>query len=230
MTEIQSIPTNPLFKDLTGKSIGLLTVLYYCGIRPKPCGQPNHLWMVKCECGNTKIMTGGNLKGTGIVSCGCYKTKKLNTFNHSHGMSRTPTWNSWSMMIQRCTDENFIEYHRYGGRGIAVCDRWKDFCNFLADMGTRPAGTSIDRFPNNNGNYEPGNCRWATSKQQGRNKRTSRLISHNGKTKTLMEWSEETGISCGRISQRIKTGWTIAEALSITPVIGRNQTSHLSSR
>ncbi|MGY8988455.1 MAG: hypothetical protein ACKVG7_07840, partial [Flavobacteriales bacterium] len=107
-------------------------------------------------------------------------------------------------------------YDGYGGRGISVCDRWRDsFENFLADMGERPSNEhSIDR-KDNDGNYEPDNCRWATKKEQGRNRRSNRILTFNNKTQTLIEWSEELGISSAVIRQRIKaSGWSIEEALT----------------
>jgi len=120
------------------------------------------------------------------------------------------------MMIQRCTNPDFPEYEHYGGRGITVCERWHDFANFLADMGERPSSKySIDRFPDNNGNYEAENCRWATSREQGRNKRTNRIIEAFGRKQLLCEWAEETGLSPTLITARMgRLGWSIERALS----------------
>ncbi len=120
-------------------------------------------------------------------------------------------------MLTRCRNEAASDFARYGRRGVAVCDRWRLFDNFVADMGERPSKAhSIDRI-NNDGNYEPGNCRWATRKEQARNKRTSRLIEVDGVVRTLVEWSEMSGIHRGTISQRIRRGWSIRDAISLEP-------------
>ena len=128
-----------------------------------------------------------------------------------------PTYTTWQSMNQRCNYPAHKSYARYGGRGISVCARWADFCAFLADMGPRPAGTTLDRFPNADGNYEPGNCRWATSKQQSRNRRSSVWISHGGETLTLVEWAEKTGIKADTIAFRLRAGWPADEALTRRP-------------
>lgn len=102
----------------------------------------------------------------------CQKKTSKKQHGHSLGKKASPTYNSWKNMKSRCLNPNAYGYYRYGGRGIKVCDRWLDFRNFLADMGPRPEGTTIDRYPNNDGNYEPGNCRWATSHEQHLNQIT----------------------------------------------------------
>ena len=119
-------------------------------------------------------------------------------------------------MIDRCGRPSHRFFHHYGGRGISVCDRWKTYDNFLADMGRRPSDKhSLDRI-DNNGNYEPNNCRWATSVTQLRNRRANRMITFNGRTMCIAEWSEETGLSSAAITQRIDgLGWSIENALTI---------------
>lgn len=119
---------------------------------------------------------------------------------------------------QRCRNVDAVSFPDYGGRGITVCDRWLDFVNFLADMGPRPSPKhSIDRFPDNDGNYEPGNCRWATIKEQMNNKRNNHREVHNGVTKTLAEWENCAGISANTLSMRLSRGWSIGRAIE-TPV------------
>jgi hypothetical protein len=133
------------------------------------------------------------------------------------GVSKMPEHRAWLDMIKRCYNPRNSQYKNYGGRGIKVCDRWlSSFQSFLNDIGRRPSAKhSLDRFPNNDGNYEPGNVRWATIKQQLRNKRNNRLISYKGLTKTITEWAEQIGISAQLIQQRLTRGWTVDDALSL---------------
>lgn len=131
-----------------------------------------------------------------------------------HGMSSTRTYRSWVCMIQRCTNPNDGRWIGYGGRGIKVCERWLTFDLFLADMGIRPENTSLDRFPNNNGGYEPGNCRWASTKEQSVNRRNNRFISFNGRTATLSQWAESIGIPRETLLSRLDRGWTLERALA----------------
>jgi len=169
----------------------------------------------KCECGNNFIYNVSHVKAGKCKGCGCV----LNlTSQKTHGMSKSPEWRSWSAMHTRCSNGNIHDYDRYGGRGIQVCSRWKDFANFYQDMGPRPDGHTLDRI-DVNGDYYPENCRWATTKQQGRNKRTNILLTHNGVTKCASAWAEEVGISVITLMSRIqKHKWTIEKALT-TPVI-----------
>lgn len=160
-------------------------------------------WVCICDCGNEKIIIGKNLVKGNTKSCGCLarelKIKKFKT----HGMSRTPTHRTWESMKHRCYNENYYLFKHYGGRGIKVCDRWKNsFENFLEDMGSRPKNKTIDRI-DVNGNYEPGNCRWATPKEQGRNTRFNKRYVFNGKKRTLGEISEITGIKEATLRTRI---------------------------
>lgn len=129
-----------------------------------------------------------------------------------HGMAKTPIYYAWCTMIARCTNPNHEAWANYGGRGITVCDRWRDFAKFYADMGDRPRGMSIDRIDNNLG-YSPENCRWATRAQQSRNRR-GRLVVRIGDTeKTLAEWADESPLALGTIWARLKKGRDPAEAV-----------------
>jgi hypothetical protein len=123
-------------------------------------------------------------------------------FVNRHGLTDTPTHRSWMSMRQRCGNPNDGAWKNYGGRGIAVCMRWSVFENFLADMGLAPEGHEIERI-DVNGNYEPGNCRWATTKEQANNRRTNRLITHRGRTRTLTQWAEELGLKMHTLYRRI---------------------------
>jgi hypothetical protein len=133
------------------------------------------------------------------ASCGCIFKGNRKHGNTLRSGYRSSTYKSWYSMIRRCND-----YDRYGKKGVVVCDRWKDFNNFLADMGERPSPKhTIDRFPDKKGNYEPGNCRWATPKQQARNLTTNLLVVYNGVEKTLVEWCEILNLDYNRMRTRI---------------------------
>lgn len=128
-------------------------------------------------------------------------------------MHRTSTHNSWVQMRARCNSKTHHAYARYGGRGITVCDRWDDFRNFFEDMGERPTGKTLDRI-NNDGNYEPANCRWATRKKQSNNSSSVHPVSYNGKIQSITLWAEELGISRSLIASRLRRGWPIEKALT----------------
>jgi hypothetical protein len=132
-------------------------------------------------------------------------------------MSNTSTHNIWDGMVQRCHNPTAKDFPRYGAKGIAVCDRWRVFENFLADMGIRPAGLSIDRYPNSGGNYEPGNCRWATATEQVRNSTAVRRITVGGRTQCLVDWLREIGLSSTAFQGRVARGWSVERAVTTPP-------------
>jgi hypothetical protein len=134
--------------------------------------------------------------------------------NLTHGYAKTPTWHAWTHMRARCRNKNARDYARYGGRGITVDPRWESFENFLADMGERPDGHSLDRI-DNNGNYAPGNCRWAKEITQQNNKRSNRHLTFDGREQTVAEWARELGIKpVDKLYRRLYRGWSIEQALT----------------
>lgn len=191
----------------SGEIFGRLTVIAKTTERGK---QGYFLYLCKCSCGNTKMAPSYLLRSGQVKSCGCLRKDKPNRF--IHGMSYTREFRIWAEMIKRCSCKTYKSFSYYGGRGITVCQRWKEFKNFFADMGKCPPNFSLDRI-NVNGNYEPSNCRWASWKTQARNRRGNHMITYKGETLCLTEWAEKVGISRGCLKQRLKRGWALDEAL-----------------
>ena len=180
-------------------------------------GNRNTLARCVCNCGTEKTVQLGSLKNGNTLSCGCLKKERLTTHGQGGNGKQSPAYRSWDAMIQRCTNQKDKRYQDYGGRGITVCPEWLDFEAFYRDMGDRPAGTSIDKI-DNNGNYEPDNCRWATGSEQQRNKRNNKFVQYQGKLILLAELADITGIANSTLRNRIfELGWTVEQAAS-TPV------------
>jgi ribosomal protein L19 len=125
-----------------------------------------------------------------------------------------PLYPTWQGMCRRCSDPRHVAYHRYGGRGITVCERWKEnFWAFVADIGDRPAGRTLNRI-DNDGNYEPGNCNWATQKEQSANQSCKRVLTFNGLTLTITQWAQKTGLTAFALRKRIRNGWSVERTLT----------------
>jgi hypothetical protein len=178
-------------------------------------------WSCKCDCGTEKSVAGSSLKSGSSRSCGCYdlELKRLRRGSDNpafkHGATHTATFRIWQGMLVRCRDK---DWKGYGKAGVTVCGRWRtSFAAFLADMGERPDGMSIDRIDSALG-YSPSNCRWATGKEQSRNRPSmNRVVEYAGRRLTIAEWAEVTGISYSAIWQRLKGGWAADRALTVPP-------------
>jgi hypothetical protein len=156
----------PNLLDLKGLHFGRLKVLS----RALNNKQGGAMWLCRCTCGVEKVVRSAELKRGGAVSCGCYMKENNAKLKRTHGMSYTCIYKIWRAMHDRCYNPTTRTYKTHGARGITVCKRWHAFKNFYADMGDKPVGKSLDRI-NNDGNYTPANCRWATPKEQAQNRR-----------------------------------------------------------
>ncbi len=197
------------FLNIIGKRFGGLVA-----IRPVALNKwGKYIWEFKCDCGK-KFTIAPNQKKT--ISCGCLTSELLRQNSTKHGLSKTREYRIWTNMKTRCTNPIHINWETYGGKGIRYCERWEKFENFFSDMGKCPEGMSIER-KDNDGNYEPKNCLWATSKQQGNNKSTNHLLTYNGKTQTMSQWAEELGVKKSTINSRVTMGWS-DERIITTPI------------
>lgn len=208
-------------RNLVARKFGKLTVVEWAG-RSDIGNSPykSDFWICECECKDPNYsplpVQAASLISGNTTSCGCIHRK--------HMMSRHPLYTTWNNMIRRCYDPANRAYHNYGGRGITVCDRWREnFANFYADMGDPPSNEhTLDRINNDLG-YSPENCRWATRKQQTRNTRRNRKITWQGETKSIADWAEDQRLLnlclCAQVlNDRIRLGWSVEEAFT-TPLV-----------
>jgi hypothetical protein len=163
----------------------------------KPLGKWHRWAYWRCQCGTEKWSKLSRLRSGKIKSCGCQSHPKV------HGLSCTPEYRTWAHVVERCTNPSIRSWANYGGRGINICERWRDFRNFYEDMGPKPAPRlTIERI-DNEGNYEPGNCRWATYDEQARNKRNTRYVTIGGERKLLVEVAKGLGLKYGVAAYRL---------------------------
>lgn len=178
-------------------------------------------WAFRCDCGALKNIRAANVRRGLVVSCTCQRKRLLSEQRTKHGKSKSEVYRIWVGIKDRCTNPNDPAYPRYGGRGIKVCERWiNSFENFFEDMGDRPAGQSIERV-DNDGDYDPSNCVWASRTVQNRNKSTNRLIAHAGAVRCLNDWAAITGINRDTLRSRLDKGWSAADALSVPVDAGK---------
>lgn len=205
------------FTDLSGRTFGRLTALSYAG---------KSRWLCACSCGGETLVRADHLKSGNVVSCGCYSrevasktARELGLKNKTHGGNDTPLYSVWHNMIQRCECSTDHAYPRYGARGICVCELWRrsfeTFRSWAAETGYRK-GLSIDRINNDEG-YSPENCRWATKKEQGRNRSTCVYV----QGKCVSEWADDAVVALSTVRSRLKKGWTIEDAVSV-PARGKH--------
>lgn len=195
--------------DLTGDKYGRLTALSRAENKAKKSA-----WNCVCECGNRKVVTSTHLRAGRVRSCGCLAAESRGQARKTHGMTGTKPYKIWRSMIDRCYYPSQHAYPYYGGRGITICDRWLDFQNFYRDMGDIPEGMTIDRV-DNEGNYEPDNCHWATKTDQANNKRNNRMLTWKGKKQTMAQWAREVDINYFALRYRIDSGWSIERAFTM---------------
>lgn len=199
-------------KDLTGNVYSYLTVTSFSHKEVISRSNRPYYWNCECVCGNPVTVTATNLKSGNVKSCGCKRLKLISDATTKHGFSYSREYKIWQAIKDRCSNH---KNKRYGGRGITVCQRWvNSFENFYADMGPSPSDKhSIDR-KNNNGNYTPDNCRWATTKEQCNNMVTNVIVKYQGITSTLTELCDRLNLNYNVIRRRVSSlNWTIDDAI-----------------
>ena len=197
--------------DITGQRFGRLLVVERAESLPRGAA-----WMCKCDCGAYIKVAASKLRNAHTRSCGCLVTDTIGSLNKTYGMSKSRLHYIWGNMKSRCYNPNNAHYVDYGGRGITICDVWRnDFTAFVdwAYGSGYAADLSIDRV-NNDGNYEPGNCRWATAKEQANNRRSSKLHLFRGEEKSISEWGRIYGQNAHTVLYRIRHGWSLEDALT----------------
>lgn len=205
--------------DITGETYGFLRAVEYRG----KTSHNQAIWSFVCiapGCGRVVEAPAFHVRNGSKRSCGCATNALKSEGKKKHGIAHTPEYTSYRAMLDRCTNTNNPLFHRYGGRGIAICERWLGVdgpANFYADMGQKPsANHSIERV-DNDGNYEPSNCVWATRAEQMQTRSTTRLIEFGGKAMSIAAWERHLGFGLGVVRDRLNRGWPVDEALTRLP-------------
>lgn len=210
-------------KSKVGQRFDRLVVLSLHGRFAKHGSWKETYWLCQCDCGKKKVIAGSNLKRSSKTkSCGCLHVENNVRLSTKHGYANrgatTPEYYIWVKMIRRCHNKKDPAYKYYGARGISVCGEWrKSFSNFIKDMGRRPAHLKSIERRNNNGNYEPDNCKWATPKEQGNNSRRNIILKYKGESKTISQWADYCKINYATFYDRLERGWSVPKAIE-TPV------------
>lgn len=195
----------PRFIDKTGSKFGRLTAQKVC----RPGNGERIKWWCSCDCGNQLWVDSSDLGSGHTQSCGCLQTERAAQANSTHRYALpgrvSRTYLAWQRAKDRCVNPRNKRYADYGGRGVAMCDRWREnFEAFLDDMGDAPDGMSLDRWPNLNGNYAPGNCRWATPQMQSDNRRNTIWVEHEGERLSLKSYASRIGVSYKALFNRVR--------------------------
>jgi hypothetical protein len=212
-----------------GQKLGECVFIRESGSKRKSNGDLLRLAAFQCQCGKEFISEIIYVKTLKTTSCGCGIIRDLKKHRYGNEAVRPmPEYNIWILMRARCNNETSKSFKNYGGRGISVCARWNNsFSDFLADVGPRPSPQhSLDRYPNNDGNYEPGNVRWATDIEQSRNKRSNVIISYMGESMCIAEWAEKLDIPAGKIAERYSNGRSLEDVFSKGMLSTSNKNRH----
>lgn len=197
---------------MIGKKYGRLTVFAYAGVAAVGKVQASYMKCM-CDCGKECNAKAYEIRSGIVKSCGCLREENYKVSNLKHGLTETGAYKSWTYMRKRCLDPSSIQWKDYGGRGIKIDKSWDDFRVFYQDMGERPEGASLDRI-DVNGDYRKENCKWSNFKEQVRNRTSSKLVTYNGTTKSLVEWCEEFDIPYLRTYYRLSKGKPLDEVFS----------------
>ncbi len=194
--------------DLAGRRFGRWTVLSQA-----KRSKSGTLWLCRCDCGAEQTVLANSLRRGTSKSCGCAKGALITERKTRHGQAGTNVYRIYGLIRHRCTNPSCQAWKRYGGAGVEC--RFESFEHFISVMGPRPSlDHSVDRYPNRRGHYEPGNVRWATARQQQRNRTNNHELTWQGRTQCIAAWAEELGLGRTTIPKRLKRGWSVERALS----------------